>query len=68
MMVCMLEKTVEVSDKVEGQERDLDPTLAMALKIVLLYQARIKDLRDNEPFQDWSYEKVRDVFLQKRGD
>ena len=64
-MSCILEKTVEVSNKVDGQERDLDPTLAMALKIVLLYQARVKELGDNEPFQNWSYEKVRGLFYSR---
>ncbi len=61
----ILEKAADLINK---KEPTLSPEIDMAFKIVLLYQAKIKGLRDNEPFEYWSYEKVRDVFLAKDKD
>lgn len=51
-----LESAVEISESTK--KYDLPPSIMMAVQIILLFQSEFKEQRDNEPFEDWSEEKI----------
>jgi len=55
-MITPLEKTIEMIESTK--KYDLPPPIMMAVQIILLFQAEFKEQRDNEPFEDWSEEKI----------
>ncbi len=60
-----LQKAVEVAKKTEEDEEVPDPTMRMVISIVLMVQDKIKQSCNNEPFEDWSYEKVKALFFER---
>ena len=58
-------KAVEATKKTEEDEEVSDPTMKMVLSIVLTVQDKIKQSCNNEPFEDWSYEKVKALFFDR---
>ena len=60
-----LQKSVECYEKTKADEEIKDPTMEMILGIVLTVQDKIKQSCNNEPFEDWSYEKVKSLFFER---
>ena len=60
-----LHKAVEVTKKTKGDEEIISPTMEMVISIVLMVQDKIKQSCNNEPFEDWSYEKVKSLFFER---
>ena len=60
-----LQKGVEVYEKTKGDEEIKNPTMEMIVSIVLMVQDKIKQSCNSEPFEDWSYEKVKALFFER---
>ena len=60
-----LQKGVEGYEKTKGDEEIKDPNMEMIIGIVLMVQDKIKQSCNNEPFEDWSYEKVKTLFFDR---
>jgi len=60
-----LQKGVEGYEKTKGDEEIKDPNMEMIIGIVLMVQDKIKQSCNNEPFEDWSYEKVKALFFKR---
>ena len=59
------QKGVEGYEKTKGDEEIKDPNMEMIIGIVLMVQDKIKQSCNNEPFEDWSYEKVKALFFNR---
>ncbi len=60
-----LQKAVETYEKTKEDKEVSDPSMKMVLSIVLMVQDKIKQSCNNEPFEDWSYEKVKTLFFDR---
>jgi hypothetical protein len=61
-----LQKAVECYGKTKADEEIKDPTMEMIIAIALTLQDKIKQSCNNEPFEDWPYEKVKALFFKKK--
>ena len=60
-----LQKALETYEKTKEDKEVSDPSMKMVLSIVLMVQDKIKQSCNNEPFEDWSYEKVKTLFFDR---
>ena len=45
-------------------DEDFSNEMAMVMRVTLMVQAKVRNMRSNTPFEDWSYEEVRGMFLR----
>ena len=52
------------SGNLDRAKEDFSNEMLTVVSTTLMVQAYLKDSRVNKPFQEWSYEEIRDMFIK----